>query len=105
MKRSQCSNSESSQMLKYQYYDCDTAGTHFNQNSVDKLTEASQTFNQQDLAFTVQLGDIGDIIDRYISNFPTILPIYNKIESPKYHVLGNHFAHVPNPPFTIQEFL
>lgn len=70
-----------------QYCDCDAAGTRFYRNSVDKLTEAAQTFNQHDLAFTVQLGDI---IDRNVSSFSTILPIYNKVEGPKYHVLGNH---------------
>jgi predicted phosphodiesterase len=54
---------------------------------VDKLTEAAQTFNNHDLGFTVQLGDI---IDKDIASFSTILPIYNMIEGPKYHVLGNH---------------
>lgn len=70
-----------------QYSDYDAKGTRFYRNSVDKLTEAAATFNQHDLAFTVQLGDL---IDRDISSFSTILPIYKKIESPKYHVLGNH---------------
>ncbi|KKI92538.1 hypothetical protein WQ54_09030 [Bacillus sp. SA1-12] len=70
-----------------QYCDCDAPGTRFYRNSVDKLASAAQTFNQHDLAFTVQLGDI---IDRELSSFSTILPIYNQIEGPKYHVLGNH---------------
>lgn len=70
-----------------QYSDYDDAGTRFYRNSVDKLTEAAQTFNNHDLGFTVQLGDI---IDKDIASFSTILPIYNMIEGPKYHVLGNH---------------
>lgn len=70
-----------------QYCDCDASGTRFYRHSVDKLTDAAKTFNQHDLAFTVQLGDI---IDRNVSSFSTILPIYNKVEGPKYHVLGNH---------------
>jgi manganese-dependent ADP-ribose/CDP-alcohol diphosphatase len=70
-----------------QYCDCDTFGTRYYRNSVDKLKVASQTLNQHDLGFTVQTGDL---IDKDISSFSTILPIYNLIEGPKYHVLGNH---------------
>lgn len=70
-----------------QYWDGDASGTRYYRNSVDKLMEASQTLNSQDVDFTVQTGDL---IDRNISSFSTILPIYNMIEGPKYHVLGNH---------------
>ena len=54
-----------------QYCDCDASGTRFYRNSVDKLREASQTFNKEDVDFTVQTGDI---IDRNLSSFSTILP-------------------------------
>lgn len=70
-----------------QYSDYDPSGTRFYRNSVDKLMDASQTFNQQGVGFTVQLGDL---IDQDFSSFSTILPVYNMINSPKYHVLGNH---------------
>ncbi|MBS4192626.1 metallophosphoesterase [Bacillus sp. FJAT-49705] len=70
-----------------QYCDCDANGTRYYRNSLDKLLEASQTFNREDVDFTVQLGDL---IDRNISSFSSILPIYNTIEGPKFHVLGNH---------------
>lgn len=70
-----------------QYSNYDSNGVRFYRNSVNKLTDAVETLNQNNLAFTVQLGDI---IDKDISSFSTILPIYNKLESPKYHVLGNH---------------
>jgi predicted phosphodiesterase len=70
-----------------QYCDCDAPGTRYYRHSLDKLREASQTFNEHDLGFTVQLGDL---IDRNISSFSSILPIFNTIEGPKYHVLGNH---------------
>jgi manganese-dependent ADP-ribose/CDP-alcohol diphosphatase len=70
-----------------QYCDCNDNGTRFYRNSIDKLMEASQTFNQQDVDFTVQTGDL---IDRNISSFSTILPYFNTIEGPKYHLLGNH---------------
>ncbi|MBD1382977.1 metallophosphoesterase [Metabacillus arenae] len=70
-----------------QYADIDSKGTRFYRASLDKLTEAVKTFNEHDLKFTVQLGDL---IDRNESSFSKILPIYNKVNGPKYHVLGNH---------------
>ncbi|WP_338448118.1 metallophosphoesterase [Niallia oryzisoli] len=70
-----------------QYCDCDTSGIRYYRNSLDKLAEAAQTFNEEDVDFTIQTGDL---IDRNLSSFETILPIYNRIEGPKYHVLGNH---------------
>jgi manganese-dependent ADP-ribose/CDP-alcohol diphosphatase len=70
-----------------QYCDCNDNGTRFYRNSLDKLMEASQTLNQQDVDFTVQTGDL---IDRNISSFSTILSYFNEIEGPKYHLLGNH---------------
>ena len=70
-----------------QYCDCDTSGTRYYRNSLDKLQEATQTFNEENVDFTVQTGDL---IDRNTSSFDDILPIYNMIEGPKYHVLGNH---------------
>ena len=70
-----------------QYWGGDSSGTRYYRNSVDKLMEAAQTLNSEDVDFTVQTGDL---IDRDISSFSTILPIYNMIDGPKYHVLGNH---------------
>lgn len=70
-----------------QYCDCDISGTRYYRSSLDKLAEAAQTLNEEDVDFTVQTGDL---IDRNLSSFSTILPIFNSIEGPKYHVLGNH---------------
>lgn len=70
-----------------QYCECEDNGTRYYQDSVTKLIEAAQTFNQQNIDFTIQTGDL---IDRNIASFSTMLPIYNMIEGPKYHVLGNH---------------
>ena len=70
-----------------QYWGGDSSGTRYYRNSVDKLIKAAQTLNSEDVEFTVQTGDL---IDRDLSSFSTILPIYNMIEGPKYHVLGNH---------------
>jgi manganese-dependent ADP-ribose/CDP-alcohol diphosphatase len=70
-----------------QYCDCEPKGTRYYRDSLDKLTEAVETFNQHDLTFTISLGDL---IDRNVSSFSDILPIYNQANGPKYHVLGNH---------------
>ncbi|WP_053360762.1 metallophosphoesterase [Bacillus sp. FJAT-27251] len=70
-----------------QYCDCDINGTRYYSNSLDKLMEAAQTFNREEVDFTVQTGDF---IDRNLSSFSDILPIFNLINGPKYHVLGNH---------------
>ncbi|PZE22225.1 phosphatase [Paenibacillus xerothermodurans] len=70
-----------------QYCDCDTNNTRFYRESPGKLAEAAKLFNKHDLAFTIQLGDI---IDRDAASFEKIVPMYNQINGPKYHVLGNH---------------
>jgi manganese-dependent ADP-ribose/CDP-alcohol diphosphatase len=70
-----------------QYCDCPNRGTRYYRASLGKLEETARTFNGQDLAFTVQLGDI---IDRHVESFSEILPIYEKAKGPKFHVLGNH---------------
>ncbi|WP_134684100.1 metallophosphoesterase [Brevibacillus migulae] len=75
-----------------QYCECDTNGTRNYRASLDKMKEAAATFNKHDLAFTIQLGDI---IDRDKSSFSKIVPLYNQIKGPRYHVLGNHDFPVP----------
>ncbi|OES45465.1 hypothetical protein BA724_17490 [Domibacillus iocasae] len=75
-----------------QYCDCDEAGVRYYRNSISKLQEATAELNQHDLKFTVQMGDM---IDRNLDSFNTILPYFNKIEGPKYNVLGNHDFAVP----------
>ena len=70
----QYADQESSQMLHYRA-------------SPDKLKEAVQTFNERDLSFVIQLGDL---IDNNFESFDQILPIWNQIKTEKKHVLGNH---------------
>ncbi|MGH3344659.1 MAG: metallophosphoesterase [Carbonactinosporaceae bacterium] len=70
-----------------QYCDCETKGPRHYRLSLAKLAEAAETFNQRDLAFTIQLGDI---IDRDLASFSEILPVYEQVEGTRYHVLGNH---------------
>ena len=61
--------------------------TRFYANSLWKLAEALETFNQQDLAFVTTLGDI---IDRHWSSYDAILPVYDRLKHPHFFVLGNH---------------
>ena len=55
--------------------------------SKEKLKQCVEYFNKEDLSFVIHLGDF---IDRNFSSFDEILPIYNSLEAPGYHVLGNH---------------
>lgn len=72
-----------------QYSDKPISGTRYYRESLWKLEEAVDTFNEEEVNFVQSLGDI---IDDEWSSFDAILPIYDKlipgIES--YHLLGNH---------------
>ncbi|PLT35226.1 metallophosphoesterase [Bacillus sp. V5-8f] len=70
-----------------QYCDCDTQGVRFYRNSIEKLQAATAELNRHDLAFTIQTGDL---IDRNVDSFNTILPYFNQIQGKRYHTLGNH---------------
>jgi predicted phosphodiesterase len=72
-----------------QYADQDTppGSTRYYRASIGKLADAVQTFNENDVTFTIHLGDT---IDRVASNFSRILPIFNQLKGPKYNLLGNH---------------
>jgi 3',5'-cyclic AMP phosphodiesterase CpdA len=72
-----------------QYCDCESnleVDRHY-RASLQKLTECVQDFNANDLAFVIQLGDL---IDQDFSSFDAVLPLYQQLKTPKYHVLGNH---------------
>ncbi|NDH15660.1 MAG: hypothetical protein EBY48_00990 [Opitutae bacterium] len=55
--------------------------------SKEKLHQCVEHFNKEDLSFVIHLGDF---IDRDFSSFDEILPIYDSLDAPGYHVLGNH---------------
>jgi len=77
-----------------QHCDCDAAGSRYYRASPAKAEACVKDFNSQDLAFVIQLGDF---IDRDFASFANVLPIYNKLAVPHYHVLGNHdFAVEPD---------
>jgi len=70
-----------------QYCNCDPLGTRFYSNSLKKLEECVKDFNSRDLSFVIQLGDL---IDRNIGSYKSVLSVFNQINTKKYHVLGNH---------------
>ena len=70
-----------------QYCDCDTQGSRFYRQSPDKFKSAIEKLNTKELDYTIHLGDF---IDRNFESFDTVLPIWNRLKSKKYHVLGNH---------------
>lgn len=71
-----------------QYCDCETAGTRFYRNSLQKLDDCINQFNtNKELDFVVGLGDL---IDRNILSFDSVNSILSKSKKAVYHVIGNH---------------
>lgn len=72
-----------------QYADKPTAGKRHYRESLWKLEEAIDTFNNNHVDFVQNLGDI---IDVDWENYNSILPIYNKLKPDveNYQLLGNH---------------
>lgn len=56
-------------------------------NSLWKLSEAIEAFNEEDLQFVATLGDI---IDRHWDSYNHILPLYDKLRHDHFFLLGNH---------------
>lgn len=55
--------------------------------SEKKLQECIDHLNTMDLAYVIHLGDF---IDKDFESFEVVAPIYNQLNAPHYHVLGNH---------------
>ncbi|MDQ0319543.1 putative MPP superfamily phosphohydrolase [Pararhizobium capsulatum DSM 1112] len=72
---------------QYADIDADPALNRYFRQSLDKLSEAIDTFNDHELDFIVTLGDI---IDRAFENFDDILPLYGRSRHPAFFLLGNH---------------
>lgn len=70
-----------------QYCEAPDRGQRKYSASKEKLRQCVKHFNQEDLSFVIHLGDF---IDRNFSSFDDLLPIYNSLNAPGYHVLGNH---------------
>lgn len=70
-----------------QYCNCDTQNNRFYKQASNKLKAAVKELNTKALDYTIHLGDF---IDRDFKSFDTVLPIWNRLKSKTYHVLGNH---------------
>ncbi|MBM4018540.1 MAG: phosphatase [Planctomycetes bacterium] len=70
-----------------QYADAETKGKRFYRESLAKLREAVARLNELKPDFVIHLGDL---IDNGFESFDAVLPIYDKLAMPHYHVLGNH---------------
>lgn len=75
-----------------QYCDQESRGVRHYRASLAKLEECVEDLNTRDLAFTIHLGDF---IDKGVESFKKALPLYERLEMPAYHVLGNHDFDVP----------
>ncbi|MBC7158359.1 MAG: metallophosphoesterase [Rhodobacteraceae bacterium] len=74
-------------MADPQYAPVPPRGTRYYANSLWKMTEAIDDFNQQEIEFIVTLGDI---IDRHWESYTHILPLYDRLDTPNFFILGNH---------------
>ncbi|MBS0011039.1 MAG: metallophosphoesterase [Bacteroidales bacterium] len=70
-----------------QYCDCETIGTRFFSNSLEKLSLAIDDFNHSDIDFIMNLGDL---IDRDYESYGPVMDILEKSNKEIYHILGNH---------------
>jgi len=71
-----------------QYCNCETAGTRYYLNSLDKLEECISQFNRdKEIDFVVGLGDI---IDRDFASFDSVNTILAKSKKEIFQVIGNH---------------
>ena len=75
-----------------QYADRDDRGTRAYRASLGKLEACVADLNSRDLDFTIQLGDF---VDRRPESFAQVLPRYDALTMPHYHVLGNHDFPLP----------
>jgi manganese-dependent ADP-ribose/CDP-alcohol diphosphatase len=70
-----------------QYCDCDIKWDRYYKKSPQRLKEAVTILNKDSLSYTIHLGDF---IDKKFESLDSILPTWQQLKSPAYHVLGNH---------------
>jgi len=70
-----------------QYCNAPPNGERLYATSHIKLAACVEHFNTMTLAYTIHLGDF---IDKDWESFDVVNPIYNRLNMPNYHVLGNH---------------
>lgn len=70
-----------------QHADIDNSGTRHYRSSPAKLSEAVSQFNRSGVSFVISLGDF---INDQLKGYEILGSITSKLESPLYHVAGNH---------------
>ena len=75
-----------------QYADQPATGARAYRESLAKLEQCGAALSRERLAFTIQLGDL---VDGGLANLDRILPVWNRLPGPRYHVLGNHDLGIP----------
>lgn len=70
-----------------QHAGIDNAGTRHYRSSPAKLSEAVSEFNRKGVGFVISLGDF---INDKMEGYATLNAITSILESPLYHVAGNH---------------
>ncbi|MDR0937757.1 MAG: metallophosphoesterase [Mediterranea sp.] len=70
-----------------QYADANAAGSRFYRNSLGKAEEAVAALNRNDVAFTINLGDI---VDRRFADIDSVLLRLSPLRRKLYNTTGNH---------------
>lgn len=70
-----------------QYGDCETNGSRFYRNSINKLREAVKDINDNNVSFTVNLGDF---TDRNLEDLNAVMAELSRLNANMYNVTGNH---------------
>ena len=94
-----CRNPKSQKLFSFavvadiQYADKETEGKRFYRKSLSNLERCVDDLNSRDLLFTIQLGDIIDGSEsrqRTKTDLEKVLSVFNRLNMPKIHVVGNH---------------
>ena len=70
-----------------QYCNCNVKWDRYYKKAPQRLKEAVAILNKDSLNYTIHLGDF---IDKDFKSLDSILPTWQQLKSPSYHVLGNH---------------
>jgi manganese-dependent ADP-ribose/CDP-alcohol diphosphatase len=70
-----------------QYADAEPAGTRYYRSSAGKLKEAVTSFGKDSVDFVITLGDL---IDKELKSYNTVIDILESSGLKFYHVTGNH---------------
>ena len=85
-----------------QYCNCEPWDVRYYRKSPNRLREAVDTLNSYELEYSIHLGDF---IDKNFESFDTVVPIWNRLQANRYHVLGNHDFSVADSlkPFVLEK--